>query len=152
RRAVDLIGTDDGLPFESIRSVCQDSTGAIWATTQNGLLARQDGTNWTVLSQATNWPGGTANCVASDSAGNVWIGTGEHGLVKFANGEYESYRTRSGLANDSVHGLLVASSGDVWLAFSSHLQRLHNGEFENISLPPGTRYLRALAEDTAGNI
>ena len=42
---VELLGTEEGLPFESVRSVCQDSGGTIWAVTLNGLLAAQPGRN-----------------------------------------------------------------------------------------------------------
>src|SRR5262249_33796704 len=30
-RTIELLGTESGLPFESVRSVCEDGTGAIWA-------------------------------------------------------------------------------------------------------------------------
>lgn len=151
-RAVELIGTEGGLPFESIRSVCEDSGGAIWVATQNGMLARQQGDNWTVVSATNKWPGGSANCVVSDPRGSVWIGTGGHGLVQYQNGQFKNWRTRDGLASDSIRGLLVSSSGDLWLAFSSAVQRFRDGKIEDIHLPSGNRYLRAMAEDTAGNI
>ena len=151
-RALELIGTENGLPFESVRSVCEDSNGAIWAATQNGMLARRQGDDWTVVSAATYWPGGGANCVASDPRGAVWIGTSGHGLLKYENGQFKNWRTRNGLASDSIRGLLVSSSGDMLLAFSSALQRLHAGKIEDVNLPSGNRYLRAMAEDTAGNI
>jgi signal transduction histidine kinase/ligand-binding sensor domain-containing protein len=152
RRAVQLIGTEEGLPFESVRSVCQDSEGAIWAVTQNGMLTRHEGTNWSVMSQATNWPGGNPTCVASDTNGAVWIGTVDHGLIRFQDGEFKNWRTRSGLVADNVHGLMVTAAGDVWLTFSSRLQRFRDETFETINLPIGSRYFRALAEDTAGNV
>lgn len=151
-RAVQLIGTEEGLPFESVRSVCQDSSGAIWAATQNGLLAQYQGSNWSVLSRSTNWPGGSAACVASDTTGAIWIGTSDHGLIHYKNGEFKNWRVRNGLPAENIHGMLVASNGDIWLIFSSQLQRFRNNTFDTIPLPPGTRYLRALAEDTAGNI
>jgi len=151
-RAVQLIGTEEGLPFESVWSVCQDSSGATWVTTQNGLLARNQGTNWSVISQATNWPGGSAACVASDATGAVWIGTKDRGLIRFQNGQFKTWRTRNGLLAENVHGLMVTPEGDVWLTFFNRLQRLRGGVFETIELPASTRYLRALAEDTAGNV
>jgi ligand-binding sensor domain-containing protein len=151
-RAVQLIGTEEGLPFESIQSVCQDSSGAIWVATHNGVLARNHGTNWSVLSQGTNWPGGNAACVASDTSGAVWIGTGDRGLVRFQNDEFKTWHTRDGLASENIRGLLVTSNGDVWVTSSGHLQRLRQGTFETVPLPVHTRYLRALAEDAQGDV
>ncbi len=151
-RAVELLGTEEGLPFESIRSVCQDSSGNIWLTTLNGILARSNGAGWSIVSSETNWPGGYPVCVAGDASGGVWIGTSDRGLINYQNGQYKSWRVRNGLSAEFIHGLLVTSSGDIWITYFNRLQRLHDGSFENIELPAGTRYLRALAEDTLGNI
>src|SRR6185437_2562654 len=113
-RAVELLDTDQGLPFETIRSVCQDTDSNVWAATANGMLARSAGAGWSVVSMETNWPGGIPVCVASDPSGGVWIGTSDHGLLRFQNGEYKNWRVRNGLLSDYVHGLLVTSNGDVW--------------------------------------
>lgn len=151
-RAVQLIGTDEGLPFETVRSVCQDSSGAVWITTRNGLLARNPGTNWYVVSLSPDWPGGNATCVANDGSGGVWIGTSDHGLIHYQNGEFKNWRARDGLLADNIRGLMVAANGDVWITFFSRLQRFRHGAFETIRLPPGTHYLRAMTEDTAGEV
>lgn len=152
-RAVELVGIEQGLPFESVRSVCQDTSGVMWATTQNGLLTHSDGTNWSVLNQSTNWPGGIPACVARDPSGGIWIGTSDRGLVHYQNGEFKSWRGHvNGLATDNVHGILVASNGDLWLTFYSRLQHMTNGVATTIGLPPDTRYLRALGEDASGNV
>jgi len=151
-RAVELLDTDQGLPFETIRSVCQDTDSNVWAATANGMLARSAGAGWSVVSMETNWPGGIPVCVASDPSGGVWIGTSDHGLIRFQNGEYKNWRVRNGLLSDYVHGLLVTSNGDVWITYFNRLQRLRKGQFESIGLPTGTRYLRAMAEDTLGNV
>jgi len=151
-RAVQLIGTDEGLPFESVRSVCQDTAGATWLTTQNGLLARHQGSNWTILSQTTNWPGGSAACVASDAAGAVWIGTSDHGLIRYQDGQFNNWQVRNGLASENVHGLMITPAGDVWITFFNRLQRFRNNTFTSITLPTGTRYLRALAADASGDV
>lgn len=147
-RAVELLGTKEGLPFESVRSVCEDSTGTVWATTQNGLLARQAGTGWEVVPLETNWPGVRVNCVTSDANGAVWIGTVESGLLRFQNGQFTNWPTRTG----PIHGLLVSSNGDLWIAYSSRVQRMRGNTLKNISLPTAAHYVRAMAEDISGNI
>jgi len=149
-RAVELLGTKDGLPFESVRSVCEDSAGTAWVTTQNGLLARQAGAGWEVIPLETNWPGFRANCVASDSNGTVWIGTTDSGLLRFQDGQFTNWPPRAG-RNETIHGLMVGSNGDLWIAFSSRVQRLHGNTLRSINLS-GARYVRAMAEDVSGNI
>jgi signal transduction histidine kinase/ligand-binding sensor domain-containing protein len=152
-RAVELEGTEEGLPFESVRSVTHESSsGAIWVVTQNGLLARNLGTNWSVISRMTNWPGGIPLCAAGDATGAIWIGTSDHGLLRFQNGQFQNWRVRDGLASDHVQGLLVTSSGDLWMMFLNRLQRFHQGQFQTVDLPTGTRYLRSIVEDTFGTV
>ena len=151
-RAVELVGTAQGLPFESIRSVTQDSSGDIWIVTQNGLLARSQGTNWSVMSESTDWPGGTPFCVAGSPNGAVWIGTIGNGLLRYQDGQFKNWKTRDHLAAEFVHGILVTRSGDLWLMFANHLQHMHDGEFKTVDLPTGTRYLRAMVEGATGTV
>ena len=151
-RALQLIGPAEGLPFESVRSVCQDTSGSIWTVTENWLLARYQGSKWIVMSQATNWPGGIPICVDSDPSGAVWIGTSDRGLIRYDNGEFKSWRTNNGLASDSIHGLLVAPNGDIWLSLFNRAQRFHDGAFQTVDVPIGGRYFRAMAVDNAGNV
>src|SRR5581483_3532103 len=49
RRAVELEGPEQGLPFEAVQSLCQDSNGVIWATTQNGFVACRSNETWNVV-------------------------------------------------------------------------------------------------------
>src|SRR6185437_14259097 len=110
------------------------------------------GTNWSILNQNTNWPGGNPICVAGDPAGGIWIGTGSSGLIRFQNGEFTSWHTSNGLAGENIHGLMIEHPADVWISFASHLQRFKDGVFQTIDLPIGARYFRAMAMDTAGNV
>jgi signal transduction histidine kinase/ligand-binding sensor domain-containing protein len=151
-RAVELLDTQSGLPFESVRSVCEDNGGFMWVATQNGTVARQTGSEWSILTSATNWPGGRANCIATGPAGTVWIGTGDRGLVRWQDGRFKVWRKRNGLTTDGVRSLLVSSNGDVWLPWPNRLQRLRGEELTNFELPEPTRAIRGIAEDAAGNI
>jgi signal transduction histidine kinase/ligand-binding sensor domain-containing protein len=151
-RAVQLIGTEEGLPFETVRSVCQESSGAIWIVTENGLLASRKGSNWSIMSQSTDWPGGFPTCVANDTNGGVWIGTSDHGLYRFQDGQFQNWRVTNGLSSDNIRGLLINPKGDVWITYFSRLQKFHQGVFQTIPLPTGTRYLRAMAEDASGDL
>lgn len=151
-RTLELLGTEAGLPFESVRSVCGSLDDTVWVVTQNGMLARTEGERWTNLTAAADWPGGHASCVASDPSGAVWIGTSERGLMRFQNGHYDVWHRRDGLNSETIRTLFVSASGDVWFSGSLVLQRMRRGQIETIQLPSTARYLRALAEDTDGNV
>jgi ligand-binding sensor domain-containing protein/signal transduction histidine kinase len=152
-RAVTLLNLQSGLPFESIRSVCEDTSGVLWMTTQNGALVRQEGTRWITVSSLPAWNAGPATCVAADSKGGVWIGTEERGLLYYRDGDVQSVSMKDGLASSFVRSLMVGPRGELWIALDgpNTLQRLQDGKFTTFQAP-GTRFIRAMAEDTGGRL
>jgi len=153
RRVTFLIKSSDGLPFEGVQSVCQDATGAIWAVGDNGVLARGRGTNWIVQS-----PSGTAEpayvtCAAADTNGLVWIGSRRGVLYRWADGQFKNLGLQSSLREKAVRSLLVTRAGDLWIGTDSPdvLYRLRGENLQVFNLPPGYRFIRAMAEDAAGN-
>jgi signal transduction histidine kinase/ligand-binding sensor domain-containing protein len=153
-RAMDLTGTEAGLPFESVRSVCQDAEGWVWAALQNGSLARGRGSEWKALSGAEGWPGGDASCVAPVREGGVWIGTRDRGLQRWQAGKFQEWGPREGFVSQNVRSLLQAANGDLWIGTDtpSRLWLFKDGEFHKLQLPAGVRAIRALAEGVAGTI
>jgi signal transduction histidine kinase len=153
RRIVEVLGAGTGQPFESVRSVCTDAGGESWLTTQNGDLVRQQGTNWSVMNDGTNWPGGRAMCVTADpQSGAVWVGTAGRGLLRWQNGRFRYWGHGRGLAGGFVHSLLLGSNGDLWIAMSEELQRLRAGSLETYEMPRPFRSMRAMTEDNQGRI
>ncbi len=153
-RVVSLETPDTGLPSAIVQSICEDSSGTIWITDQNGQLARRQGTSWEILSDKPNWPGGRASCVAADPSGPVWIATRDRALHRWKDGEYTTWRTKDGLVGREIHGLLVDRTGAVWIGGISPdcVQVLRNDRLENLPLPGRIRIVRAIAEDTRGDI
>ncbi len=153
-RILELLNIEPGRPIDSVRSVCEDALGTLWAVTREGLLMHQTGTNWENALQATNWPGGRASCVGADRNGALWIGMRGAMVCRLEKNQFTIWRKEDGLAGEPVRSLLAASNGDVWLAIDTPrvLQRLRDGKFTNFDLPPGTRTIRAMAEDAKGTV
>lgn len=153
-RVIQLLGTESGLPNESIRSGCEDSSGAIWATTRNGLLVRWLTNTWTVFPEGTNGPMGAFSCVAADPSGGLWLGTRDQGVYHWQNGQYRNWRRADGLSSDDVRSILESSNGDVYIATDtpSRLQRLHDGHLQTIKTSSQLRSIRAMAQDTEGRV
>ena len=80
-RIIDLLGPESGLPNESVRATCQDTHGAIWVTTQSGLIARRINRGWETLKK------GQIPCTASSLASPLlWtavFGLGRRIMVSF---------------------------------------------------------------------
>lgn len=151
-RAMELIGAQSGLPFESVVSVCPDAEGLFWVVGENGQLARGDRSRWTIMPAG----GGSAACVAADRMGKVWVGTRGFGLreIDRASGEVRVWGQRDGLPSDSVRAVLVATDGSVWFTTNGavSLCRIRDGRLQTYVVPDAVRNIRALVQDAAGVI
>jgi signal transduction histidine kinase/ligand-binding sensor domain-containing protein len=158
-RAVELEEVGNGLPFETVVSLCQDTNGLLWGATQNGFLVFRKNGEWNKVEANAEWPGADVACVAADRAGAVWIGTKSFALYCLKDGHFTAWTKDSGLAGRAVRSLLASSTGDLWMggeASKNFLQCLRNGHPLSFEAPPSVRdnvrHVRALAEDAAGNI
>jgi signal transduction histidine kinase/ligand-binding sensor domain-containing protein len=153
RRAISLEGTDAGLPFAAVESICEDPGGTVWAVTQNGLLARRVNGKWSTLPTNENWPD-DATCVTAEANGTLWIGTRAHGLYCWRDGKFVDWGDPKQIRDQTIHTLLMSRSGDLWLGEESPhaIQRLRSGQARTFDLPRDDRVVRAMAEDAAGNI
>ena len=154
RRLTSIIEPADGLPFQGVQSVCQDATGALWLVGENGVLVRGHGTNWIVQSPSGGPVQTHVTCAAADSYGSVWIGTWGGGLYRWTEGQFKNLGIQASLHQKSPRSLLVARNGDLWIGTDSPdiLYRLREEKLQTFALPSGHRFIRAMAEDAAGNV
>lgn len=154
RRVLSLINSAAGLPFETVQSVCQDSTGALWAVGDNGVLVRQQEAKWIVQSPASGSKEAYVTCVTASTNGSVYIGARDGALYHWTTGKFTGLELRDRLLGKSVRSLLITRAGDLWLATDGPnvLYRLRGEVLQSFDLPPGYRYIRAMTEDVAGNI
>ena len=76
-RSVELIGREAGLPFESMRSVSEDSDGWLWAAAQSGQLARHRNGISDALVDARRYEGETGEVVLDIAGVANRMGRGE---------------------------------------------------------------------------
>jgi signal transduction histidine kinase/ligand-binding sensor domain-containing protein len=153
RRAISLEGTEAGLPFAAVQSICEDASNTIWAVAQNGVLARRIDGKWSAMPANENWPD-DVTCVTAGTNRCIWIGTRLHGLYCWRDGKFVSWGDPKQIRGQTIHTLLVSHAGDLWIGEENPhtIQRLHAGQLRNFALPPDSRIVRAMAEDAAGNI
>ena len=153
-RAITLEGTESGLPFASVQSICEGADGTLWAATQNGVLVHNVNGRWEPIPVSADWPG-DATCVASDSQGTIWIGTRlHHGLYCWRDGHFANWGDPAPLQGKTVHTLLVSKTGDLWIGQESPgaILRLRDGQLQTFPIPTDSRIIRAMVEDAAGSI
>jgi signal transduction histidine kinase/ligand-binding sensor domain-containing protein len=152
-KAITLENLETGAPFRAVQSLCEGTDGAIWAVTVDGTVVRHSHDDWEVVSN-TDIESNMANCVAADPDGSIWIGTREHKILHWQDGRVTILGADNGLESRTIHEMLCSRSGDLWIGGESpdSMQLFRGGKFHDISLPPDAHHLRALTEDTAGNI
>jgi signal transduction histidine kinase/streptogramin lyase len=155
-RAIELIGTESGLPSDSVISVCEDEDGIHWSVTESGQLVRGEERSWSIVPAGEFWQGGTAMCVAADHRGTLWIGTGGQGLhqVLLRGKTSRVWRRNEGLPSNSIRALLVASDGSLWFSTNAppRLCHLSDGVVTTLSVPSTVRNIRTIVQSTDGTI
>jgi ligand-binding sensor domain-containing protein/signal transduction histidine kinase len=153
-RAFSMEDQSSGLPSGATASVCADARSNIWVTTQSGSLLSLNDEGWVARSDDPGWPPAKATCVAADREGTLWVGTRSRVLISLRDGHFNSWRAENGFPGHVVRSLLVDTKGDLWIVEDDPniVQRLHAGQFQTFSLPPGAGVPRALCEDVAGDL
>ena len=133
--AVDVWTTDDGLPQNITRSICQTPDGYIWIATFDGLV-RFDGVRFTVFDRS-NTPGikgnrfGTMFCTKT---GDFWAGTEGSGLTRYHNGRFTTYTDRDGLLSDTVEAVSDDGRGHLWALSRGYVNEWHESEKRFVAL------------------
>lgn len=152
-RAIRLHTRESGLPFESVQSITEDAHGVIWAVTQDGSLSKLVGDRWQTVPTDSAWAGDGV-CVRADAHGDIWMGTRNHGLLRWREGRPLVWGDAQQVKFPTIHALLVATNGDLWFGGDSPaaIMRLRDGAIKEFQTPPDIRVIRTVAEDAAGTI
>ncbi len=108
---------DDGgqMSSRTIRSIAEDSQGAIWLGDQNGALLRWDGKQFEHFDRSRGLPAAPINALHADRAGGLWIGTAE-GLVLKDESGFHILTQANGLADDIILHLVEDDEERLWFA------------------------------------
>lgn len=110
----------DGLPDNQIQDIAVDPVrGDVWVATWRGAARLPAGSPgpWIVYTPDNSGiPATLTTAVRADSAGTVWIGTYDAGLVRFDGETWTQHHTgNSGLSDDLVTSIGVGLDGAIWV-------------------------------------
>jgi ligand-binding sensor domain-containing protein/signal transduction histidine kinase len=152
--------TEQGLPQNSAKALCQTRDGYLWIGTDEGLV-RFDGVRFTVFDKRTTPSIGSniIQALTEDRNGALWIGTGGGGITRLRNGIFTQYSTKDGLSNDFVSSFLEDSDGSLWIGTDGGLNRLQLDDHDKITLTTfttnnglGNDFVRSLVQDRDGTL
>lgn len=140
---VTAFGNDSGLPRGTVFAIVESGDGGLYVGTESGVYYGIDD-RFSPLS-----PDLPRDAVASlyvGEGGDVWIGTVNHGLLRFGRQGVESLGSRSGLPNNRVAALFVDREGSIWAGTSGGMLRLRDAPFATIGSEQGLsdEYVRTL--------
>jgi ligand-binding sensor domain-containing protein len=146
-----------GPELQSLRRIAMafDPEGNLVITTQNGIAIRRSGV-WHSIGKDNGLVGTVPSSLLTDREGNLWIGTGGHGLLRWIGyGEWTAWTRRDGLTDDYVWSILRDRTGRIWVGTENGVysgeERGDEIRFRSAKgLPPlGTVYAMATSADGA---
>jgi len=152
QRAFKTFGVADGLPARVVKSVTEDSEGALWVVNP-GQITLFPGRPGPGVQRATSNVGG-AWCCLPDTNGVVWIGSYGDGVYRFESGHASKLTLPEGKRNLVMFALLLDHSGTIWSGGEDGLFRVEGEAIVPVELAPQLNRInvRALAEDHAGRL
>lgn len=118
--------TRDGLPFNDVFRLFEDSRGDIWISTlsaaDNGLTRWERSTGklrtFSAADGLMSLKTHPAMAFAEDARGNVWIGHLGGGLTRYATGTFTSFGSSDGLPAGTIRSLYIDRAHRLWIASS----------------------------------
>lgn len=143
----------DGLPQNSIFSVCRKDDGTIWAATLSAGVSRFENGRFTNFTSGSGFPSNTANDIIEASDGTMWFAT-PNGLASFANGHWRRLSENDGLPSSNVNTVAEDSTHTLWIATAGGLAYLSAGRVQALrNLPEIFReQIDGIAEDALGTL
>ncbi len=142
----------DGLPHSSVRSICEDATGTIWAATGAGV-AHLEGNKITTLTSQHGLPHNSIRAVCVDKNGNLWVAS-NFGLTRWKDGVARHFTKQDGLSDNLIGVIFEDHLGTIWIGTLNGLNRFVDGRWRTETHADGTSYDRVncIFEDEEENL
>jgi ligand-binding sensor domain-containing protein len=123
--------------LSAVWAVQQAPNGFLWLTTSTGIY-RFYGLRFESVDEVTNREVNNANIVSAfvSSSGGVWLTTRTHGLLLWKDNRVTNYPDPRCVPAAGTGGIAEDRDGALWIAASSGLYRLRNGNCEQIHNDP----------------
>ncbi len=118
-------------PGESVSFLGQDKNGGLWFSLSGKSgrrLVREHEGNRETYGGSLAYPSSLISCWSEDHEGNVWLGSFDHGLLRFQNSTFAALGSSQGLSFNNVTSILGDREGNLWVGTLSGLNRLSDTE------------------------
>ncbi|MBO9716779.1 MAG: diguanylate cyclase [Pseudoxanthomonas sp.] len=115
--------------IESVFGIVTDTSGALWLTTNAGVV-RSDGGKARLLDDADGFPPrGFYRAIVADPAGGVWIIADGVGVVHWRDQQVHVYDQSQGLPSNAAYSLAIDARGTPWVGTQDGPAFFRGGRF-----------------------
>lgn len=123
----------NGLPFDYVTCMAQETDGTIWAGSLDVGLYRFDGERFIRISKEDGLSADDIRSLCPDREGNLWVGTRIGGLDRLSRSKLIVYGPAQGLTNDFTRSVGESEDGTLWVGtIGGGLYRGENGKFNEV--------------------
>lgn len=116
---------EEELPRSGVYSLCEDSKGFIWISTEGGGVSVFDGETFMTYTMENGLAYNIVRITFEDEQGFMWFGTQGKGVSRFDGREFITYDSSHGLPHDDIRAIAQDNRGNIWLGtFGGGLCRL----------------------------
>jgi ligand-binding sensor domain-containing protein len=123
-------GAREGMTQAFSSAITQTADGYLWNANQEGL-SRFDGAGFTTFDarKTEGVPINVFTAVTVDSAGTLWAGTYDHGVLHVVDGAFHTVAWEPGPQEQMIRALAFDANGDLWVGMHDRgVVRLHAGK------------------------
>ena len=113
----------------SVSCIAETAGHTVWVGTTEGPLQYQDGHELHLPATAP-WKYGEVYAIAVDKINEVWIATSNHGIVRYADGQFRAFSTVDGLPTNTTYSINFDIEGDLWIRSDVGLLRIRRQSIE----------------------
>ncbi|MGN0688367.1 MAG: HD domain-containing phosphohydrolase [Oscillospiraceae bacterium] len=142
---------ENGLAGGRANDIVQTKDGVIWIATYGGLY-RYCGNEMKWMNELESVK--TVNCLYTDEAGRMWIGTNDNGLSIYMNDRITNVLNKNdGFPSNSVRCITESSKGLYYAGTTDSLVVLTlSGGLKVYDIIPEIVYAKSISADAAGNV
>lgn len=127
-RTLEPVPLPDGI--ESVFGIVTDSAGALWLTTNAGVVRIVDG-QARLLDDTDGFPPrGFYRAIVADPSGGIWIAADGVGVVHWRDGQVHVYDESQGLPSNAVYSLAIDATGTAWAGTQAGPAFFGDGRFQ----------------------
>ena len=126
---VEVYNNSSGLMSSEANAIAETEDGCIWIGSYAGLT-RCDGSSFEFIN---DYGITSVRCLLADSAGRLWVGTNDNGLICYENKTFTRFSTEDGLASAGIRALAEGEDGTIYIGTVDKLCAYKDNEIKIIN-------------------